>query len=431
MADTMLAVGAALLAASLFIAFFRRTRVPDVLLLILVGLGFGPVAGWVEPGDFGKVGAAASTIALTVILFESGLSLEVDALRRSARLTLALTITGFLTTGLVAALFAHVLLPIDWMLACATGAIVAGTSSAVVIPLVQQLGLSKVAGTALALESALTDVLSIVVAYACLNAAAAGATSVAAVGLGVVAALSVAIVIGGVAAALLLLVVRQVRALPNASVAVIAAALIVFGVAERLGASGAIASLAFGFTMANRRWLRIGRLAGFAHVESLQTPRYLVWFLGDVIFMLKTFFFVFLGISMQIGDWRALAWSALVVLSAYAVRTAAVRFIAPDTVSREDVAVMAVMAPKGLAAAVLAGVPAQMGLPGGPAIQQFVFGIVLASIVMTSLAVPLMHRWPLSRGVNALFARHPAATAGPVERDEDAAPELALPAGAE
>jgi NhaP-type Na+/H+ or K+/H+ antiporter len=415
MADTILGVGIALLAASLFIALFRRTRIPDVLLLILVGLGLGPFAGWVQPSDFGKVGSAVSTIALTVILFESGLTLDVDALRRSARLTLALTLAGFLTTGLIAATFARFVLQVDVMLACVTGAIVAGTSSAVVIPLLQELGLSRVVGTALAMESALTDVLSIVVAYACLNAAAAGTGSVVDVGVRVLLALFVAMGVGGAAAVLFLFVARQVRALPNASVGVIAAALIVFGAAERLGASGAIASLSFGFVMANVKWLRIGQLVGFEHVESLRAPRYLKRFLGDVIFMLKTFFFVFLGISMQIDEWKPLAWSALVVLCAYGARAAAARWVVPLTVTRQEVAIVAVMAPKGLAAAVLAGVPTQLGLSGGPAVQQFVYGMVLASIVVTSAAVPLMHRWPFSWGVDALFRRHARPTSAASE----------------
>jgi hypothetical protein len=38
MATTILVIGAALLAASLFIVVFRRTQVPDVLLLIPVGI---------------------------------------------------------------------------------------------------------------------------------------------------------------------------------------------------------------------------------------------------------------------------------------------------------------------------------------------------------------------------------------------------------
>ncbi len=46
------------------------------------------------------------------------------------------------------------------------------------------------------------------------------------------------------------------------------------------------------------------------------------------------------------------------------------------------------------AAAVLAGVPLQMGVARGEAIQQFTYRVVLASIVATSMLVPVLLRLP-------------------------------------
>ena len=63
---------------------------------------------------------------------------------------------------------------------------------------------------------------------------------------------------------------------------------------------------------------------------------------------------------------------------------------------RHDAAVASVMAPKGLAAAVLAGVPLQLGIAGGEAVQQFVYMVVLVSIIVTSVAIPLLGVPPLA-----------------------------------
>jgi Kef-type K+ transport system membrane component KefB len=52
----ILGVGVLLFLASLFIALFRRTRVPDVLLLIGLGLLLGPVTRSVGPQAFGEAG---------------------------------------------------------------------------------------------------------------------------------------------------------------------------------------------------------------------------------------------------------------------------------------------------------------------------------------------------------------------------------------
>jgi NhaP-type Na+/H+ or K+/H+ antiporter len=274
MAHTILGIGVALLAASLFIVLFRRTHIPDVLLLIGLGLLLGPIAGYVSPVDFGRVGAAASTIALTIILFESGVSLPLDALGRAARLTSVLTLAAFLTAAVCVATVAAAALGLSWALAFATGAIVAGTSSAVVIPLIKQLQMSEVATTALAMESALTDVLCIVLTIAGLQAVVAGAADVGGITSAIVFSFATAAAVGVAAALALLFLVNEVRALPNPALVLVAVVLLTYGVAETLGASGAIASLTLGFTLANRKTLRITSLRGFTHTGGISQPEY-------------------------------------------------------------------------------------------------------------------------------------------------------------
>ena len=118
------------------------------------------------------------------------------------------------------------------------------------------------------------------------------------------------------------------------------------------------------------------------------------WFLSDIIFLLKTFFFVYLGISVRFADWRLGAVAVLAVIAVYLTRAGVVRLSMPASTSRPDARVMAVLGPKGLAAAVLAGVPLQMGVAQGEAIQQLTYMVVLASIVATSVLVPVLVRLP-------------------------------------
>ncbi|HEX4924773.1 MAG TPA: hypothetical protein VFV50_11835, partial [Bdellovibrionales bacterium] len=60
--------------------------------------------------------------------------------------------------------------------------------------------------------------------------------------------------------------------------------------------------------------------------------------------------------------------------------------------------------PKGLAAAVLASLVAQRGIPGGETIQAAVFAVVIFSITLTAVLVPLASRAPLARYYRKLFA---------------------------
>lgn len=61
------------------------------------------------------------------------------------------------------------------------------------------------------------------------------------------------------------------------------------------------------------------------------------------------------------------------------------------------------MAPKGLAAAVLASLPLQQGVPGGELIQNSTYAVVLFSVILTSLLVFLQDRTPVGRLYRFIF----------------------------
>ena len=86
----------------LFSWVFKKSRFPDVLLLILLGLLLGPaLLAVTSPDDFGKVGPVMTTVALTVILFQSGTELKLNKIRQAAGATLAIGLVTFLVTVLI------------------------------------------------------------------------------------------------------------------------------------------------------------------------------------------------------------------------------------------------------------------------------------------------------------------------------------------
>ncbi len=119
--------------------------------------------------------------------------------------------------------------------------------------------------------------------------------------------------------------------------------------------------------------------------------------------MLKTFFFIYLGISLEFAHtWLiglGIAFTAIVFL----LRIPAVRFSTGKSVEPKEASILAVMAPKGLAAAVLASIPAQQGLAGGELIRSLAYIIILASIIATSILVILLERTKLSNAYDRLF----------------------------
>ena len=162
-------VGVIIFAAHLFTAIFERTRIPDVLPLIFIGILVGPVLKIISPNDFGYVGPLLSAVALTLMLFEGGSHLNLETLKKSFKDTIILTVSTFSLTVIISILTSYYLMDTEIIPAIFIGLVLGSISPAVVIPIVRLLNLSEKTRTTLVVESAITDVLSIIMALGILK----------------------------------------------------------------------------------------------------------------------------------------------------------------------------------------------------------------------------------------------------------------------
>jgi len=404
-AIALVAVGLLVFLAHLLDDLFARTKVPDVLLLLGLGLLVGPGLNLVRPEQLGAVGPLFSTITLVIILFEGGLGLDLGLLFNSLKSAALLTVLNFVATLGVVAPLAQLTLGMAWLPALTLGAILAGTSSAVVIPMVKRLNLGERTRTALALESALSDVLVIVVALGLMGGLRAGELRVGSMMGGMAASFFIAGLLGALGGLLWALVLNRVHGLQNSIFTTPAFVCIVYGVVELLGFSGAIAALALGITLGNldrvpARFLRRSPEA----LASLNTTERAVF--SEVVFILKTFFFVYIGVSIRIDSWLGAALGLGLTLALFLVRIPVVHAsLSTRDTCRMDALACSALVPKGLAAAVLASIPLQMGLPHAEVIKNTTFAVVLFSILMASLLVFMAERGWLKRAETSLFGR--------------------------
>ena len=387
MSTTILVIGLMVFLAHFLSLQFRKTNIPDVLVLMLVGIVIGPMLGIVTPQDFGKVGSLVATIALVVILFESGTSLDLGVLGKSLATTGVLTLWCFALTVTIITLLGFYALDLSLLPATMLGATLGGTSSAVVIPMVGALRLSKKTATVLVLESALTDVLCIVGVFALLQVYTQGGVEPGRIVGGVLAALIFAVVIGLLGGIVWLLVLEKVRDFPNTISSTLAYVFIVYGLTEMLGFSGAIAALSLGISLTNFEKFGLHRIQQLDRkIEPLNEMD--LTFYREAVFLLKTYFFVYLGISIHFGEARLAIAAAVMVLLVFAMRIILTRFVFREQgYSLRDTAITSMLAPKGLAAAVLAALPLQYGVAGGEVIRDTTYMVVLVSITLTALLV--------------------------------------------
>jgi potassium/hydrogen antiporter len=211
MSTTILIIGLMVFFAHFLSLQFRKTNIPDVLVLMLVGTVIGPMLGIASPQDFGKISSLIATIALVVILFEGGTSLNLDVLGKSLGTTGLLALACFALTAVIVTLIGFYALGLALLPATLLGVTLGNTSSAVVIPMVSALRLSEKPATVLVRESALTDVLSIVGVFALLQIHTQGGVEPGKLVSSVLAALIFAAAIGVLGGIGWLLVLGKVR----------------------------------------------------------------------------------------------------------------------------------------------------------------------------------------------------------------------------
>lgn len=415
--------------------FFERTKIPDILILIFIGLLMGPIL--TQYTSFGllddpQMGGAIDTIApyfaalaLVIILFDGGLNLHLEKTIKKMGLALAHTIMVFVGSIVVTALICRYFLGMDLVVGLLLGSIIGGTSGAIVIPLMMKASAREDTKILLTLESVLTDVLCIVTALILIEILEGSSLDSGAL----VQKLLSSFVLAGFIAFLFgiawLMVLKKLEGKPFGFMITIAALLLLYAITEFIQVSGAIAALTFGLVLSNKEEIaRILKIRG-----SFVLDDKIKQFHSEVSFLIRTFFFVYLGITFTFtlnGDtfgslpWFVPAWLAeqplLILLTALALLFGGlflVRYVGTTVTclfnkgSSEDKSYIYTMLPRGLAAAVLAQLPFTIASfstspepteyyllmqPYQSIFLNVVFMIIVLSVIVTSIGVSVIER---------------------------------------
>ncbi|NMB78048.1 MAG: hypothetical protein GYA23_03005, partial [Methanomicrobiales archaeon] len=403
-AVTVLFLGLLIFLGNLLSRFFTVTKVPDVLFLIAIGIIIGPLLGFVKPEYFGVVGPLFTMVTLAIILFEGGLHITIPTLKKAINGTLAITVVNFVViTGLCIVIMRY-MAGFTVFESCLLGAILGGTSSAVVIPFTNYLNINNDSKAILAVESALSDVLCIVVLLALIDLYKMDQLNVGHLIGNLLASFLVAIVIGVVAGVWWSSVYHRLVSIKSIFITP-AFVFIVFGFVSLLGFSGAIAALALGLTLGNLNSFKAEKILPFLgeNVTQVELTPIEMEFFSQLVSLLKTFFFIFIGISIHFTHIEIFYMAAAITAAMYLARVIIVWLTIPRSIPKSDASVIAIMEPKGLAAAVLASLPLEAGIPVGQGIQDIVYLVIFLSILACSVLVFLLERTAFSRIYQKLF----------------------------
>ncbi len=394
-ATGIISVGILVFLAHLFAWFFSFVRIPDVLLLMCIGILVGPLLGIVSPDFLGEAGDIVVMLILVLILFEGASHLKFSSLKNAVFGTTVLALSSFFMSMLGIALLLWHFAEFPIVISLLIGAIVGSNSTAIVIPIIQKLKIKEDSRTTLFLESGISDVLSIVFTLAFITSLEMGVFHIDAVVFDVLRNLFFATIFGGVLALFWSLFLNKIHNMQNSSFTTPAFVFIIFGITELMGYSGLISVIAFGIVLGNIPLLisffkeKHKTIYEIFHPQPLSSKE--LSFFCEIVFLVKIFFFVFIGISLNFENFPIIFLGLLLAIFIFAIRIPAILFSIKKTTPKFDASIMAVTAPRGLAPAILALIPVQRGLEGGELVQDITYTVIFFSILLASLLVFLIY----------------------------------------
>lgn len=390
---TYIILGLLIFCAHLFNAWFSRRRIPDVLLLMIIGILIGPVAGWVSPADLVKIGPVFASLTLLFILFDSGLDMRLDTIRNYWTGVVQVTFLSFITAMATVTLLAYYYVGLELFPSLLLGSMVSGTAAAIVIPLIAQMRVSQKTRVVLTLESAISGVLCIVVALSFIEGFKMENITFGVVIGRVLASVFISLLLGAAGGIVWSSLMHRIRQLQNSMFLTPAFIFVIYGFTEAMGYSGALAALAFGLVMGNPDYFSPSFLSKFKLRPMTHLQENEKGFFKELVFILKTYFFVYIGICIPFTNTTVLLYGLVISAALFAVRFLLIAIVGRKNTA-DDRLTVSMMIPKGLVSAVLASMPEQVNIeageaiiPGASTIKHVTYAVIFCSICICSILV--------------------------------------------
>ncbi|MGO7689398.1 potassium/proton antiporter [Rhizobium ruizarguesonis] len=362
-----------LAAFSSLLAF--RFGAPLLLLFLMIGLAAGVDGLGIEFSN-NYLAYILGSIALAVILFDSGFGTPMQAFRLAAVPSLALASVGVLITASLFAFAAMWLLNFTWLEGLLLGSIVASTDAAAVFFLLRIGGINirdKVRST-LEVESGTNDPMAIFLTIALVEVLASG-ERYAGINIGMLAMfvqqMGLGVILGLLGGMMIVLIVSRLdtdRGLTP--IFVLALALLVFSFTGAVGGSGFLAVYVAGIYAGNRKMQAIGTIKRFQ---------------DGMTWLAQIIMFLVLGLLATPSQFPVIIVPAilLALFLIFVARPLAVWLsLLPFDYTQQEIGFVAWVGLRGAVSILLAIMPILGGLENGQIYFNTAFIIVLVSLLV-------------------------------------------------
>ncbi|HSH49036.1 MAG TPA: sodium:proton antiporter [Halomonas sp.] len=366
-----------------------RWKIPAIVLMLVAGLTLGPVAGVLDPQAlFGELLDPIVSVAVAIILFEGGLTLNFRRLADAGLAVRRLVLLGGPLVWLLSTLAGHFIGGLSWASAAVFGGILIVTGPTVIIPLLRQASLKHRPAEILRWEAIVNDPLGALAAVLAFEVAlvAYESMTIGATLFHLVAGITLAGLAGYVTARLLVAALHRgyVPEYLKASVMIVFVIVTYALPNAYLHESGLLAVTIMGVVIGN---------SSLASLDEIRR------FKENITIMLVSGVFILLAANMDLTTLLALGWRELLFVATVllAVRPLAVMVsLLGVELPLSEKLIVGWIGPRGVVAVAIAGLfgtrLVDLGIADAAILPPLAFAIVAVTVVFHGFSLE-----PLSR----------------------------------
>jgi NhaP-type Na+/H+ or K+/H+ antiporter len=373
-------------AGAILMVLAKRFKLPGIVLLLLGGVFLGPEGlGFVQPDTLGSTLNVMVAVAVGLILFEGGLTLDVAGYKSAPRVIRNLLTIGVVVTWVGVSTSIWLLFPVEPAFAVLAGSLVIVTGPTVIQPILKRIRLKWNLHNILHWEGVLIDPIGVFLAVMAYEWVAGGGEEAF---LYLLIRITGGMLIGMVGGEVVAWLLKR-RLIPEEmiNVFIVGSAMLIFGATEALIAEGGLLAV----TVA-------GLICG-----SRQPPaiRGIVEFKSVITDLLIGFIFILLTARLQLEQFIEFGFKGflLVAIVIFVIRPVAVYLSTRGSnLSRKEKVFLSWIAPRGVVAASMASLftltlAEQGGFTHPAFLESFVYSVIFATVLLQGPTASLFARW--------------------------------------
>ncbi len=285
---------------------YGKTKIPDIIWLLIFGLILGPITHTYSPELYIKLSTIMSIIALCIILFDAGINIDIKFLAESFPKSILLIATTYPLTVIIIGLTLTLICPekFDLLKGLLLGGMIGGTSTVSTLGILgsfrgKESILGRVKNTLL-LESILTDPIGIIFCITIIKLIILSKISFFTVLENLFILFTSSILLGYAFGFLWAMILDKLSGRPLTYIITLAVTFLVYIFSEEFLGEGSGALAVFMYSLAIANFQYILGITGTKRRIKIDLAQ-LRNFHMEITFLIKSFFFVYIGLIASIS----------------------------------------------------------------------------------------------------------------------------------